>query len=288
MTARTPAASPDPIRLGLIGDNIAASSAPRLHHLNGERIGLPITYERLVPHETGLDFEALFERCRRDGYRGINMTYPYKERAASLVTVDDPNVRLLGAVNTVLFASDGPKGHNTDHTGFVETYRRARREPPGTVAVFGAGGVGRAIAFALHALGAQEIRLCDADGCRARRLANDLVRVGGRATVHASTRDAATGTDGIVNCTPVGMMGHGGTPLSREAMAAVTAGGRGWAFDAVYTPVETEFLCDAAASRLRTISGWELFFWQGVHAARLFTDREPDTAHLRAALLETK
>ena len=37
------------IRLGLIGDNIARSQAPRLHELAGRLTGIPVSYERLIP-----------------------------------------------------------------------------------------------------------------------------------------------------------------------------------------------------------------------------------------------
>ena len=42
------------IRLGLIGDNIAASQAPRLHALAGALRGIEVRYDLLVPAEFGL------------------------------------------------------------------------------------------------------------------------------------------------------------------------------------------------------------------------------------------
>ena len=63
--------------------------------------------------------------------------------------------------------------------------------------------------------------------------------------------------------------------------------GAEWAFDAVYTPytpAETQFLSDAAAEGLAVVSGFELFFHQGVDAWALFSGRPIDPAALRAAL----
>ena len=91
--------------------------------------------------------------------------------------------------------------------------------------------------------------------------------------------EGAAGASGLVNCTPVGMVGYDGTPLPRSLMA-----GASWAFDAVYTPVDTRFLQDAAAGGLTCISGYELFFYQGVDAWRIFSGRPVDEARLRAAL----
>lgn len=47
---------------------------------------------------------------------------------------------------------------------------------------------------------------------------------------------------GLINCTPVGMVGLECTPLPADAISGAI-----WAFYAVYTPVDTQFLKDAAA-----------------------------------------
>lgn len=274
-------ATPD-LLLGLIGDNIAASSAPRLHRLAGAQTGLAVRYDRLVPAERGEPFDTLFEHCAPRGYRGINVTYPYKERAAQKVRVEDPLVRAIGAVNTVLFEPAGPQGFNTDYSGFIAAYRGERGETaPGVVCLIGTGGVGRAVAFGLAALGAEAIRLVDRDAAKARAMAAELEAAapGLQVSLAESAEAGASGAQGVVNCTPVGMVGYEGTPI-----AAAALGGAAWCFDAVYTPVETQFLRDAAAAGLAVISGYELFFYQGVHAWAHFAGRPLDEAALRAAL----
>ncbi|MBS8229035.1 shikimate dehydrogenase family protein, partial [Vannielia litorea] len=159
---------PTPLHLGLIGDNIAASSAPRLHRLAGAQSGVEVRYDRLVPAELGEPFDALFAACPTRGYRGVNVTYPYKERTAAKVVIADPLVKAIGAVNTVLFEPEEPQGFNTDYTGFIAAYRAARgAAPPGVACLVGTGGVGRALAFGLVALGAAEIRLCDREAAKA-------------------------------------------------------------------------------------------------------------------------
>ncbi|WP_343222806.1 shikimate dehydrogenase family protein [Mameliella sediminis] len=271
------------LKLGLIGDNIARSRAPSLHRLAGAQNGLAVQYDRLIPHEMGEPFDMVFDRCAERGYRGINVTYPYKERAARKVAIGDPLVAAIGAVNTVLFEPDGPKGQNTDYSGFVAAYRAARRVAPGICCLIGTGGVGRALAFGLLALEAEDIRLVDRDAAKAEALAADL-RAAGKPTrircfTEAST--AADGAQGLLNGTPVGMVGYEGTPLPAGAMA-----GAEWAFDAVYTPVDTQFLTDAESAGLVIISGYELFFWQGVHAWAHFSGMPLDQAALRQSLAD--
>ncbi|MCZ4261675.1 shikimate dehydrogenase [Limimaricola sp. G21655-S1] len=273
----------DTLRLGLIGDNIRASRSPLLHRIAGEMLGIPTVYDSLIPAELGHDFDAVFADCAVTR-AGINVTYPYKEVAARKVTVDDPLVRGIGAVNTVLFEADGPKGHNTDFTGFKAAHARVRgAAAPGTVLMIGTGGVGRAVAFGLAGLGATALRLVDRDRAKAETLAVELRAATPAMTVEVAgdAEAAARGCDGLINCTPLGMDGYPGTPLPRAAMA-----GAAWAFDAVYTPEDTLFLTDAAAEGLQIISGWELYFYQGVHASRLFTGRSLDEDALRSRLRE--
>ncbi len=234
------------------------------------------------PGDMALDFDAVFERCAALGFRGVNVTYPYKERVAAKVEIADPLVRRIGAVNTVVFTAEGPRGFNTDHTGFVAAYRRVLGDrAPGAVCMVGAGGVGKAVAFGLITLGLDELRIVERDLAKAERLAIALraARAGVGITVTDDATKGAAGAFGLVNCTPVGMDGHEGTPLPRTMMR-----GAEWAFDAVYTPVDTLFLTDAEAEGLAIISGYELFFSQGVDAWRLFAGQEVDQTALRRAL----
>ena len=274
------------IRLGLIGDNIAQSQAPRLHRLAGLQNDRAVTYDRLVPAEQGKSFDQLFADIAQSGYRGINVTYPYKERAIAKVIVDDKLVKAMGAVNTVVFDTDGPRGFNTDYSGFIRAYRRVRGAArPGPVLMIGAGGVGKAAAFGLVALGLEELRLADIDIPKAEALATALRLVDPHLRVETG-RDAsalARGASGIVNCTPIGMDGYPGTPLDRLHMA-----GAEWAFDAVYTPFHTVFLGDAGKQGLQTISGYELFIGQGLDAWQIFTGLPLDEQRLRDDLLRTE
>ena len=276
--------APVDLQLGLIGDNIARSRAPLLHCLAGRLAGLAVDYKRLVPRELGLSFDDTFAGCPAAGYRGINITYPYKEQAARRVEIKDPLVRAMGAVNTVIFEAGGAKGYNTDYSGFIAAYRSVRGEQPaGRVCMIGAGGVGKAIAFALLKLGLAALTIVDLDPAKAADLAARLHRAAPELPISLAgdATSGADGAEGIVNCTPVGMVGHDGTPLARDRMR-----GAAWAFDAIYTPLVTQFLAEAEAEGLTVIGGYELFFHQGVDAWQIFAGRPVEPAALRRLLAE--
>ena len=90
---------------------------------------------------------------------------------------------------------------------------------------------------------------------------------------------ACQGADGLVNCTPLGMVGYGG-----NAFAGIPLTGRKWVFDAVYTPLETPFLKESKAAGVDILGGYGLFLYQGVDAFELFTGRSVDAAALRRIL----
>ena len=270
------------VRIGLIGDNIAASKAPRLHALAGRMRGVEVTYDLLIPAEQGTGFDELFDHCATGDYHGINVTYPYKERAAARVRIDEPLVRAMGAVNTVVFTSDGPRGFNTDHTGFVHGVARGVRPRPAGPGLPGGRGRGRPggrVRPRRPRRGGRPARGPRPRPGRAPRGSAPGGAAGTQTTAARSLEDAAVGARGIVNCSPVGMVGHDGTPVPRGLMR-----GSEWAFDAVYTPVDTRFLTEAAAAGLDTLSGYELFFEQGADCAEIFLGGPIDRTRLRQAL----
>ncbi len=274
----------DEIRLALIGTGIDRSRAPRLHEAAGRLCGLRVRYAlRPLDDASPGALEAAIARCVEDGCTGINITHPFKERAVALVDRPSPEVQRLASLNTVRFAAGGAReGFNTDHSGFMAAYRRAfGDESPGTVGIAGAGGAGRAVAFALAALGARRVRLYDREPARAEALSVALGAAAPGTPVDACAcpEAVAEGADGLVNCTPLGMHHVPGSALPPALLA-----GRRWVFDAVYTPPETEFVRAARAAGARVLGGYELFLYQGIHAFHIFCGADVDEAALRRAL----
>ena len=257
------------LRLGLIGGNITATRSPALHIVCGLSLGRNVTYDLLIPAEQRLSFAALLAQCEAAGFAGVNVTYPHKEEAAALVVAGDSVVTAMGSANTVLFTAHGPRAYNTDYSGFVAAWRaRWGAAPPGRVLLLGTGGVGRAVAFGLLALGAREVVLHDTDLGKVVALASAMRRhaaVPVQAAEPAMLRDL-TGFDGVINCTPLGMAGRPGSALPD----GVTGAPR-WGFDAVYTPPDTRFRAQIEALGADFLSGYELYFHQGIAAFEFFS-----------------
>ncbi len=269
------------ILVGLVGTGIAASRTPALHEREGADQGLAYVYRLIDVEVLGLDADALPDLvagARRLGFTGLNVTHPFKQAVVPLLDDLAPEARLLGAVNTVVFAAGRSIGHNTDWSGFADSFARELADVPRhRVVLVGAGGAGAAVGYALLTLGVGELAIADIDAARAKRLAATLSAYFGAGRAVVRDVNAIENADGLVNATPVGMIGHPGTPIARELLRREL-----WVADVVYFPLETELLSAARALGCRTLSGGGMAVFQAAAAFRLFTGREADAARMIA------
>ncbi|MCP4618553.1 MAG: shikimate dehydrogenase [Bradyrhizobium sp.] len=275
------------ILVGLIGAGIQSSLSPAMHEREGAAQGLRYSYRLIDLDVLGLTATALpdlLASAERDGFAGLNITFPCKQAVIEWLDELSPDARAIGAVNTVLFAGGRRIGHNTDGSGFAESFGRAmpnvRRE---RVVLFGAGGAGAAVAHALLTLQTRELVLVDTEGRRACELAEALCgRFGaGRAIAVNDPAAAVQGADGLVNATPVGMAKFPGVPLPAELLSRTL-----WVSDVVYFPLETELLMKAKTLGCRTMAGDGMAVFQAVEAFRLFSGRAADPERMVAHFAE--
>ncbi|MFB6446605.1 shikimate dehydrogenase [Bradyrhizobium tunisiense] len=257
---------------GLIGAPIAHSASPAMHERAAEALGLRGHYQLIeVAGADAAGLRMMLEGVRRLGFAGVNITYPYKEAVVPLLDALAPGAAAMGAVNTVVVRDGRLTGHNTDTTGFARAVAPLLAASANAVAVIGAGGVGKAIAFALASLGVTDIRIVDSEPARAEKLVSLLAPRGG-ARAAASVEDALDGATGLVNGTPVGMLPNRDTPVPAALLRADL-----WVADAVYSPLITPLLAAAREKGARTMTGRELAIYQAADAFELFTGLAPST-----------
>ncbi|RDJ23209.1 shikimate dehydrogenase [Bosea caraganae] len=259
------------VLLGLIGSPIAHSASPAMHEAAARAAGFEAHYHLIEVAGAGrTDLAVMLEGICRLGFAGANVTFPYKEAVVPLLNRLSPEAEAIGAVNTVVVEDGELVGHNTDASGFAAAYRNLkRRDGDRPVAIIGAGGVGRAIAFALISCGVTRLRLFDLDRDKTAALARLLER---RADVEISGSVAAAveGAAGIVNATPLGMLPNRDTPVPPTLIEAAQ-----WVADAVYHPLWTPLLLAAQKADATVMTGRELAIHQALDAFRLFTGAEP-------------
>ena len=259
---------------GLIGAPIAQSAAPAMHEQAAEALGVRCHYQLIeVAGADPAELRALLDGVRRLGFAGVNVTFPYKEAVVPLLDEMSPGASAIGAVNTVVVRDGRLIGHNTDTTGFERAIGDlVAGSNHGPVALIGAGGVGKAIAFALANLGVVEISIFDADRVKAERLAMQL-RGRMEARVADDVANALQGAAGVVNGTPVGMLPDRGMAVPEALLHRDL-----WVADAVYTPLWTPLLTAARARGAKVMTGRELAIYQAADAFELFTGLKPSVA----------
>jgi shikimate dehydrogenase len=271
------------LKLGLIGNAIAKSRAPALHIFLGKLHGIEVTYELFDPKTTASrGFIDQLSHLSDNGYNGCNVTYPFKQIAMQSVQKCQASSQLVGATNTIKFSTK-TCAINTDYSGFIRaiTAKQAVAEL-GSALILGAGGVGRAVAFGLASLSTETCHIFDTSADKASELVDALRKHSFDAEVvqQSDLEIVSQKVEGILNCSPIGHYQSPGTPISSEYI-----GSQKWAFDAVYTPLETEFLRTCREANLRVVSGFELFFYQGLDAFEFWTDQKTNENDVKEAFI---
>ncbi len=100
----------------VVGNPIEHSLSPRIHKMFAEQTDQDIQYEsKLLDIDR---FDQQVKELQQAGYKGINVTVPFKHQAWELADRLSPRARDAGAANTLIFQPDGQiAGDNTDGIG---------------------------------------------------------------------------------------------------------------------------------------------------------------------------
>ena len=273
--------SPPPLA-GVIGQPIAHSRSPALHHHWLDAYGLPGAYIPMQVAEK--DLESVLRTLPKAGFVGVNSTIPHKVRALEIADLVTDRATIIGAANTLIFRRDGKiHADNTDGYGFIANLRHAAPDwnpGAGPAAVLGAGGAARAVISSLLEVGVPQILLSNRTRPKAEALRTEFgSRIDVVDWVQAGNmlEDAAT----VVNTTSLGMTG---SPALRVPLDGLQKGAL--VTDLVYSPLRTTLLEEAAARGCRTVDGLGMLIHQAVPAfERWFGIRPEVTEATRAAIL---
>ena len=195
---------------------------------------------------------------------GCVVTIPHKQEAARRVDELSPRARDLAAVN-VIRKTDGGRliGDMVDGLGFLEALARhgfdVRRK---NIALFGAGGAGGAIAYAVADAGAESITVIDTDIDRQHALLDLLARRYPSVTLSDRLQSLAR-IDLAINGTPLGMNGDPRTPFPLDTLDSHT-----FVADVVTEPEMTPWLKEAKSRGCPIQTGYEMTLGQFVLMAR--------------------
>ncbi len=259
------------IKLGLLGNNISKSEMPNLITKLGNEFDFEIKYELFDQAlKTKFDFKKFLRQIKEKNFSGINVTYPFKELALEHSIKLSEETKLVKSTNLLLI-NKSMTSHNTDYTGFLNTYKFNFNETPSKLVVLGGGGVGKSICFALIKLGVKELYIIEKDHIKLEKLIKDLkkqleqvysIKLGKLIEIQSEF-------DGFLNCSEQGHVNSPGNPFD-----GLRLNNNQWSFDVVYTPAMTTFLKNSEKSGAKVITGIDLFLFQGIDTFIIFTEQE--------------
>ncbi len=261
--------------VGVIGKPIGHSMSPVMHNAAFSRLGLDYVYLAFEVSDLG----GAIGGMRALGVRGFNVTIPYKVDVLRYLDEVDAVARMIGAVNTVVNDDGVLRGYNTDCSGAVDALISKVKLKGCKVAVIGAGGAGRAVAFGVAEKGAH-VLVVNRTLVRGEELVSS---VNGfyPGVAECGTMEGLKDASVVVNTTPVGMVPDvGATPVLNKFLRKSHV-----VMDIVYNPIETRFLRDARSLGCVTISGVEMFVGQGAKSFELFCGKKAPRDVMRDAVV---
>jgi len=260
---------------GVIGDPIEHTMSPAMHNAAFAQMGLDYVYVTFKVKKEGLG--QAVDGMRGLNIRGLNVTIPHKVTVIPLLDKLDPLAEKIGAVNTITSDDGVLTGYNTDAGGFLQALLTRGIEPKGKkIVILGAGGASRAISFILAERGSNLVilnRLLELDW--AKELASNISHIFTKEVEALELNEENLARvfrepDILVNATSVGMTPNiDETPVPRNLLKPGLV-----VFDIVYNPIKTRLLREAEAAGAETISGVDMFVWQGALAFEKWTGQK--------------
>lgn len=238
-------------KFGIIGYPLAQSASPAFFNGKFADEGIDARY---IPFE----IESIEELPRileeNPELCGFNVTIPYKIDVMRYLESMSDEAREIDAVNVVKVTHDAdgkPRliGYNSDVIGFTRSLKPLVEGKHSKALILGTGGVSKAVACSLRRLGIEFLFVSRKAGT-------------GAIAYSDITKEIMESHTLIVNCTPLGMTGHG-VDLCPDIPYPMLSD-RHLLYDVVYNPEETLFLRKGAEQGAATKSGYEMWYLQAL------------------------
>jgi shikimate dehydrogenase len=260
----------------VIGNPVGHSKSPAIHAAFAQDTGNFLIYEKCLAPLDG--FVATVRHLVASGYKGANVTVPFKLEAHALADTLTARARAAGAVNTLSFNADGIAGDNTDGAGLVNDILRNAGVPVAgqRVLLLGAGGAARGAILPLLEQHPRELVIANRTAATAEALAAAFA---GGVPVSGCGFDAVGGRfDIVVNATSASLAGDL-PPLAPQLFGPGTL-----ALDMMYAAAPTPFMQFAAAQGAATRDGLGMLVEQAAEAFFVWRGVRPATGAILAQL----
>lgn len=274
--------------VALLGHPVSHSLSPAFQNVAFKAMGLDMAYIAfdVPPHL----LEDAVKGLKALGFAGANVTVPHKVRIIDYLDYLSPEALRTGAVNTIVNREGQLEGHNTDVGGLIRALEEAAFSVSGCHAVVvGAGGAGRAAAFALAGEGCHRLTLVNRTLESAETLVKDLAAQGHKGAFAMPLAEAPWGqilsmSDLLVNATTLGLAHNQGTviPPGTDLPEGLVV------CDLVYADHATPLEALAISKGLTVVPGAAVLLHQGALAFTLWTGLPAPIELMRNTIRQTR
>ncbi len=270
-------------KYAVIGNPIAHSKSPQIHRMFAQQTGQDISYEAI---EAPLDgFAATVERLRKEGYKGCNVTVPFKFEAFEIVKHHlTDRAKGAQAVNTLKFGGGTIVGDNTDGDGLVRDIQQNHKFflKDRRVLLMGAGGAAYGVVLPLLGAGAI-LTVVNRTPSKAQQLFQTFAKQGEiTATSYEELKLSKQQFNMVINATSSGLSDDDRPDLPGTILAE-----HGMAYEMIYSR-ETQFKKFAKENNMKISDGLGMLVEQAAESFYIWRGVRPETAPVIAALRKQK
>ena len=258
----------------IIGNPVEHSLSPQMHNAAYQSLGLNYVFVAFPV----VNVEAAVAGIREFNFRGVAVTIPHKMKIMKYLDETDETAQKIGAVNTIVNDNGILKGINTDWIGAIKALEEKIKLEGKKVALFGAGGAARAIAYGLKTKKAK-VYVYN----RTKRKADvlkDEFKLDGSYSLH--TTGKIKEVDIIINTTSAGMEPNDwDCPIPGDFIQKHQV-----VFDIIYKPRNTQLLKFAKDRGAEVVYGYKMLLYQGIEQFKLFAGMDAPVKVMEEVLLK--
>ena len=205
------------------------------------------------------ELEDVIGGIRALNIKGCSVSMPHKEMVIQFLDDIDGPAKGIGAINTIKNNNNELKGYNTDFYGAKKALQKVRIKGE-KVILIGAGGVAKAVGYAVKELGGH-LTVANRDFERGKGLSKKL-------NAKTITLEQVRNSSGylLINATPVGMKNTNEMIVEKDVIKNYDA-----IMDLVIYPAETKLLRLAAELGKEIIPGKVMCVYQAAQQFKIYT-----------------
>ena len=271
-------------KAAVIGFPVKHSWSPIIHNYWIKEHGIFGEYKKIEVHPS--DLKSLVISKKEQGFSGLNITIPHKEKVTEICDELSESARILQAVNLITFKNNLIYGDNTDGGGFVESFMEDFPDINLSglrIGILGAGGAAKSIALSLSKENPKKIFVFNRNIDRAEKLV-EKVNFHAAEPFHIDDIDLKKlSFDLLINATPVGMAGMTDTNfINFKNIEGIEIFA-----DIVYNPENTENIILARSQNIKTMGGLGMLLYQAIPSFESFFGVRPKVSNgLKQHILE--